>query len=153
MIDSESEFVNWRLLRGLNGDIQREFQLADTCLRQVRCLQAEEYPVISRQVVVCAATALANATALAAEVLALGGIPTLPAAGERSDSPPRMLRPCYRLGSREMLTHYRRRLRMAERLGLFRLCEVFRQIVRSKEHHLAHAGGMTGSSAGRHLCG
>jgi len=153
VINSHPEFVYLRLLRGLNGDIQREFQFADTCLRRAQCLSAEECPVICRQVVICAATALANATALAAEVLALGGIPVLPAAGESGNIHLGLFRPRYWPGSLEMLTHYRRRLRMAEKLGLFRLCEVFQQILRTKEHHLAHAGVMTGGLAGRHLCG
>ena len=39
-----------------------------------------------------------------------------------------------------MLAHYRRRLRMAERLGLLRLREVFQQILNTKEWHLAHNG-------------
>ena len=145
------EAVNRRLVRGLNGDIRREFELADACLHQARFLPAETYPVIYRQVAVCAATALANATALAAEVMALGGIPALPA-GRRHDEIPVPSRR-YRLGSREMLAHYRRRLRMAEGLGFLRLREVFQQIVRTKELHLAHTGFMTGGLAGRHLCG
>jgi len=144
----EGERLIRRLVRRLNGDIQREFQFADTYLRQARFLSLEQYPVIYREIAVCAATALANATALAAEVLALGGIPALPA--EENPQGTRTRR--YRLGSREILTHYRGRLRMAERLGLLRLCEVFQQIVRTKELHLAHTGFMPGHLAGRHLC-
>ena len=145
------EAVNRWLVRGLNGDIQREFELADACLHQARFLPVETYPVIYRQIAACAATALANATALAAEVMALGGVPALTAGGKHGQSPAPSRR--YRLGSREMLTHYRRRLRMAEGLGFPRLSEVFQQIVRTKELHLAHTGFMTGGLAGRHLCG
>jgi hypothetical protein len=51
-----------------------------------------------------------------------------------------------------MLKHYRSRLRMAERLGLLRLREVFQQIVTTKEWHLAHSGLVqAGDPAGRYL--
>ena len=147
----EWELLIRRLVRGLNGDIQREFQLADAYLRQARFLPVEQYPVICRQIAGCAAAALANATALAAEVLALGGIPAIPAEENPHEIPPRTLPRRYRLGPRAMLTHYRRRLRMAEGLGMLRLCEVFQQIVRTKELHLAHTGFVAGCLAGRHL--
>jgi hypothetical protein len=141
-----------RMVTVLNGDILREFRLADTCIRQAACLPKKYHPVVQRQMALCAAAALANATARAAEVLALGGVPVDPgtrlhetAAGSR----PAQGRP---VRVRAMLAHYRSRLRMAEKLGLQRLREVFQQIVNSKEWHLAHSGVVrAGDPAGRYL--
>ena len=67
-----------RMVAVLNGDILREIRMADTCIRQADCLQKEYHPVVQRQMALCAAAALANATALAAEVLVLGGVPVDP---------------------------------------------------------------------------
>jgi hypothetical protein len=51
-----------------------------------------------------------------------------------------------------MLAHYRNRLRMAEKLGLLRLREVFQQIVDTKEWLLVHGGlAQAGDPAGRYL--
>lgn len=141
-----------RMVAVLNGDILREIRTADTCIRQADCLQREYHPVVQRQMALCAAAALANATALAAEVLALGGVPVDP--GTQLQKGPAHSRPPESgpVRARTMLAHYRSRLRMAERLGLLRLREVFQQIVNTKEWHLAHCGLMQpGDPAGRYL--
>ena len=140
-----------RLVGLLNGDILRELHMADTCLRQAACLPLSEYPVVRGQVAVCAAIALRNATALAVEVLALGGRPPIPRRLRRR--PVSDAVGSYPGKARKILAHYRRRLHMAERLGLSRLREVFREIVTAKEHHLAHEGLIqTHGPAARHIC-
>lgn len=141
-----------RMVAVLNGDILREIRTADTCIRQADCLQREYHPVVQRQMALCAAAALANATALAAEVLALGGVPVDPGAQLRDG--PAYLRPLQGrpVRARTMLAHYRSRLRMAERLGLLRLREVFQQIVNTKEWYMAQGGIVqAGSPASRYL--
>ena len=141
-----------RMVTVLNGDILREFRLADLCIRQAGCLQKKYHPVVRRQMALCAAAALANATALAAEVLALGGVPVAP--GTQLHQTPAASGPPQAgpVPVRSMLAHYRSRLRMAEKLGLQRLREVFQQIVNSKEWHLAHSGLMrAGDPDGRYL--
>ncbi|HUI79753.1 MAG TPA: hypothetical protein VLY24_17625 [Bryobacteraceae bacterium] len=129
-----------RIVELLNGDILREFQTADACMRKATCLSGKDYPVVRRQIAVCAAAALKNATALAAEVLALGGVPIIPRHPIRHWLPASRTIALYPGTVRRMLTHYRRRFRMADRLGLLRLREVFGEIVASKEQHLAHNG-------------
>ena len=141
-----------RMVAVLNGDIQREIRMADSCIREAGYLQREYHPVVQRQMALCAAAALANATALAAEVLALGGVPLDPGGPLKAggpNPPPARSNP---VRARAMLKHYRSRLRMAERLGLLRLREVFQQIVTTKEWHLAHSGLVqAGDPAGRYL--
>lgn len=141
-----------RMVEVLNRDILREIRTADTCIRQAGYLQREHYPLVQRQMALCAASALANATALAAEVLALGGVPvhagTQSQKGSAHPSPLRS-RP---VRAQKMLEHYRNRLRMAERLGLLRLREVFQQIVDANEWHLARCGLVqAGDPASRYL--
>ena len=129
-----------RIVRLLNGDIVREFYMADACLREATYLSREYHPAIRRQIAVCAAAALRNATALAAEVLALGGMPIAPRRPKQESLPEPKTTSLSPGSARRMLAHYRRRLRMAERLGLQQLREVFREIVATRERHLAHWG-------------
>ena len=139
-----------RLLGILNRDIVREFRMADACLRQAACLPRQYHPVARRLIAACAAVALANATALAAEVRALGGSPVIP--GRRAPAEPLPTRP---IGSglaaaRTMLAHYRRRLRTAQELRLPRLREVLRQILRTRQRHLLHIAFIEAGSPGRY---
>ena len=130
-----------RVVALLNGDILREFHTADACVRQAACLAGKDQPLVRRQIAVCAAAALRNATALAAEVFALGGMPIIPRHPKRQGLPAsKSIDDLYPGTLRKILTHYQRRLRMAERLGLFRLREVLGEIVATKEQHLAHIG-------------
>ena len=140
-----------RLVAVLNRDILRELRMADDCIRRAGSLPREQHPAIQRQFTQCAAAAMNNATALAAEVLALGGVPVDP--GPQPAGASRAVQ-AFAAPYRLML-HYRRRLRMAERLGLLRLREVFQQIVNTKEWHLAHCGQLQRGAPGadRYLYG
>jgi hypothetical protein len=141
-----------RLIRVLNRDIVREFLMADLWLREADRLTPEFHPVLRRQAGLCAAAAMANATALAAEVVSLGGVPVTPEAPlslpVEHGTP--VAHRVQRTGA--MLAHYRKRLRMAERMGLLRLKEVFQQIVNSKEWHQAHTGLFQTGDAAKYLC-
>lgn len=140
-----------RLVRRLNRDILREFRMADDCVRHAGCLPKDYYPIVRRQIARCGAAALANATALASEVVALGGIPVLPRRAKQPESDSRVI-PTWQAGARTILDHYRRRLRMADRMGLHRLRAVFEQIVSTKEKHLAHSRFTeAGDPPGRYL--
>jgi hypothetical protein len=130
-----------RLLRVLNGDILREFHLAEACLHQASCLSEKHYPVVRRQIAMCAAAAMSNATALAGEVLGLGGIPVTPGCREEPPSSNAIL--TCAVSARAMLAHYKRQMRVAERAGLLRLREVLRQVASTKRQYLAHCDLIT----------
>jgi hypothetical protein len=129
------------VISALNKDVMREICMADECIWRADCV-AQPHSRFQRQIAQCAAAALCNAAALAAEVLSMGGVP--PAARPR----PRVR--TYDAASIEeylaqaqfLLAHYQKRLAMAERLGLLRLREVFRDIVKSKRAHVLHAALM-----------
>lgn len=128
------------LIAALNEDILHEVAMADDCVRRADSAPQQNYALIRRRVAACAAAALSNATALAAEVLLLGGAPACTA--------PQQLPKRRFAGSieeylglaRSAVMHYQSRLAMTERLGLTRLHELFADIVLNKQRHLAHAG-------------
>ena len=62
-------------LAAVNRDIRRELRFADECMEQAGLLHRGELRFVGAQFLRCAATAMCNATALAAEVLATGGTP------------------------------------------------------------------------------
>ena len=125
-----------RIVELLNGDILREFHAADACMREADCLSGKN-DLLRRHIAVCAAAAIRNATALAAEVLALGGMPIIPRRPKGQGLPASNAIGRHPGTVHRMLAHYRRRLRMAERLGLLRLREVLEEILTSKEQQLA----------------
>lgn len=131
--------INEYLIHSLNTDILYEAGMADDCIQRAGSL-AQPYYRLHRQIALCAASALENATKLAAEVLSLGGNPAIPALQQRGRTRgPKSIEE-YLAHARAALMHYQRRLAMAERFGLPRLREVFRGIVLSKARHLSHAG-------------
>jgi hypothetical protein len=135
-----------RLISALNGDIDRELRMAAQCVEWASTL-APAYLRLRRYLVRCAASAQANAIALAVEIVALGGAP--PHGGERSSyrrGPAPSIEQCVADALR-LVSHYQARLDLAERLGLARLREVFREIVSSKRSHLLHAGLVAAGAA------
>lgn len=124
-------------LAAVNRDIRRELGFADECMEQAGLLPGEELPFVGGQFLRCAATAMCNATALAAEVLASGGTP--PAGPKRR----RRLVPCWPRLQRDparlarAIRHYRYRWWVAQKLGLFRFAELFWEIVQTKRSQLS----------------
>jgi hypothetical protein len=128
------------LIAALNADILQEVGMAEDCLQRAYSAPQPYYTLIRRNVASCAAAALSNATALAAEVLSLGGFPPGAAALGPSRRPAAGSIEEYIILARSAVMHYQNRLVIAERLGLARLCEIFLEIILSKRRHLAHAG-------------
>jgi bacterioferritin (cytochrome b1) len=128
------------LIAALNADILYEVEMADDCIRRAD-LEPQQYrgPIRNRTVQ-CAAASLRNASALAAEVLSLGGIPPGTTLQWRSGRCAAESIEGYILHARSALKHYQHRLAMADRLGPAQLREIFQEIVLSKQRHLAHAG-------------
>ena len=124
---ASNKFRGTQLIQALNEDIERELRIADEHI--ARALQANSLANSLRQDAVrrrssaCAAAAMRHATALAAEVLHLGGVP-----------PPCIPRdmPCSRdrlARASDLFRRYRQRLKTANDLGLLRLEEVLREII------------------------
>lgn len=114
--------------------------MADDCVRRAEVAPQQYRGPIRNRTAQCAAASLRNATALAAEVLLLGGIPPGTMLQPQSRSLAAESIDEYIAQARAAVRHYQRRLAVAQGLGLARLGEVFQEIVLAKLHHLAHAG-------------
>lgn len=117
-----NEFCDTQLIEALNEDIRRELRIADELI--ARALSANDrQTAVQRDSSACAAAAIRHATALAAEVLHLGGVPPPYIPRHVQTSRDRLA------GASDLFRRYRQRLKMANGLGLPRLEEVLREII------------------------
>jgi hypothetical protein len=130
----------------LGADVLREIRMADECIWRADSV-AQPHFRFRHQIALCAAAAMSNAAALAAEMLSLGGVPPARRPGPRPRThDAASIEECL-AKAQSLLAHYEKRLAMAERLGLLRLREVFRDIVKSKRVHVLHAAVMAAAGA------
>jgi hypothetical protein len=134
------------LLAALSADIAREAAAAADYLQLARWLKPLHSPAVRQHIAACAAAALSDATALAAELVALGGVPPalFPSPRATRTAPKPVDR--YVEDARSAVAHYRNRMRMARRLGLLRLQEVFSEIMRNKRTHLGNAAALAAAA-------
>ena len=126
------------VIAALNRDILREIRMADECIQQASSV-AQPYAHFRRLIVRCAASAMSNASALAAEVLSLGGVPRAYTPRPRGRTRYTTSIEEYLVQAQSLLAHYQERLAMAEKFGLLRLREVLQEIIASKRGHMKHA--------------
>jgi bacterioferritin (cytochrome b1) len=133
------------VIAALNRDILLEIRMADECIQRASSV-AEPYAHLQRLIARCAASAMSNATALAAEVLLLGGVPRLYMSRRRGKTRVTTSIEEYVDQAQSLVAHYQERLAMAEKLGLLRLREVLQEIIASKRWHMKHAVLVAASS-------
>ncbi len=126
------------VIAALNRDILLEIRMADECIQRASSV-AQPYAYFQRLIVRCAASAMSNATALAAEVLSLGGVPRAYTPRRRGRTRGTTSIEEYVVQAQSLVAHYQEQLAMAEKLGLLRLREVLQEIVASKRTHMTHA--------------
>ena len=120
---ASNEVCGMQLIEALNEDIERELKIADEHIARALSANSLRKEAVRSRSCACAAVAMRHATALAAEVLHLGGVP-----------PPCIPRdlPCSRdrmAHASDLFRRYRQRLKMANDLGLLGLEEVLREII------------------------
>ena len=120
---ARTEFCGIQLIQALNEDIERELRIADEHIARALSAHSFRKDAVQRYSSVCAAAAMRHATALAAEVLNLGGIPPPCIPGEVPCSRERLAR------ASSLFRRYRQRLKTANDLGLLRLEEVLGEII------------------------
>ena len=118
-----NEFCGTQLIQALNEDIERELRIADDHIARALSAHSFRKDAVQRHSSACAAAAMRHATALAAEVLHLGGVPRRLSRADMSFSRDRLAR------ASDLFRRYRERLKMANDLGLLRLEEVLREII------------------------
>jgi bacterioferritin len=124
-----------QLIEALNGDLSREYQAIIAYVNYSQVLKGAAYMNIAGELEVHAGEELAHALQIAKQIDYLGGMPTVkPEPVKTSQKAEDMLR--FDLDS-ELLTiaHYRNRIRQAESLGEYALCEVLRDISMQEQEH------------------
>ena len=123
------------LVTGLNEDLAREYQAIISYVNYSQVLKGAQYMTIARELEAHAAEELSHALQVAKQIDYLGAMPTVvPKPVKTSEKAEEMLR--FDLDN-ELLTiaNYRVRIRQAESLSEFAMCEVLREIVAQEQDH------------------
>jgi bacterioferritin len=124
-----------QLIEALNGDLSREYQAIIAYVNYSQVLKGAQYMNIARELEVHAGEELAHALQIAKQIDYLGGMPTVtPQPVKTSKKAEDMLR--FDLDNElQTIAHYRQRIRDAESLGEFAMCEVLRDITKQEQEH------------------
>jgi bacterioferritin len=124
-----------QLIEALNGDLAREYQAIIAYVNYSQVLKGAEYMSIAKELEVHAGEELTHALQIAKQIDYLGGSPTVkPEPVKTSDDAREMLK--FDLDNElKTIANYRNRIREAESIGEYALCEVLRQIVTQEQEH------------------
>jgi bacterioferritin len=133
--DSSATVSREQLIGLLNEDLCREYQAIIAYVNYSQVLKGAAYMSIAKELEVHAGEELDHAIKIAGQVDYLGGMPAVvPKPVKTSKDPQEMLR--FDLQNElETIANYRNRVRQAEALGEFALCEVLRQILVQEQEH------------------
>src|SRR5665647_3228759 len=135
---ASNEFCGTQLIEALNEDIEQELRIADEHIARALSANSLRMDAIQRHSSACAAAAMRHATALAAEVLHLGGVPPPCIPRDRPRSRDRLAR------ASDLFGRYRQRLKTAHDRGLRRLEGMLREIIQGCRVCSRLRGGMFG---------
>ena len=124
-----------KLIDDLNADLAREYQAIIAYVNYSQVLKGPEYMNIAKELEVHASEELSHALKIAKQIDYLGGMPTVvPEPVKTSNKAKDMLK--FDLDN-ELVTiaHYRKRIRQAEALEEYALCEVLREITVQEQEH------------------
>jgi bacterioferritin len=123
------------LIALLNEDLSREYQAIIAYVNYSQVLKGAAYMEIAKELEAHAKEELDHALRIAKQIDYLGGEPTVtPKPVKTSKKAEDMLK--FDLDSEvETLRNYRERIRQAEGLGEFALCEVLREIIEQEQDH------------------
>ncbi len=123
------------LIAALNQDLEREYQAIIAYVNYSQVIKGAQYMTIAKELEKHAGEELAHALQIAKQIDYLGGEPTVtPKPVKTSKDAQAMLR--FDLDNElETIAHYRQRIRDAESLGEFAMCEVLREIVKQEQEH------------------
>jgi len=133
--EGASSSIKDEIIRGLNGDLAREYKAIIQYVVFSSSLKGAEYQDIADQLKIHASQELAHALEVAKQIDYLGADPTVkPEEAEYSQDSKEMLEIDLR-AEQETIKHYRERIRQAERAGEFALSETLRQIIVQEQDH------------------
>jgi bacterioferritin len=124
-----------QLIDLLNEDLAREYQAIIAYVNYSQVLKGAEYMNIAAELENHAREELAHALQVAKQIDYLGGMPTVtPKPVKTSEKPQEMLQ--FDLQNElATIANYRVRIRQAETLGEFAMCEVLREIIAQEQEH------------------
>ena len=124
-----------KLIDDLNADLAREYQAIIAYVNYSQVLKGPEYMNIAKELEVHAQEELDHALKVAKQIDYLGGMPTVvPEPVKTSQKAKEMLR--FDLDNElTTIANYRARIKQAETLGEYALCEVLRQITVQEQEH------------------
>jgi bacterioferritin len=123
------------MIEALNGDLAREYQAIIAYVNYSQVLKGAQFMTIAEELEVHAGEELAHALKIAKQIDYLGGNPTVePEPVRTSDKAEDMLR--FDLQNEiDTIANYRVRIRQAEAMGEFALCEELREIISQEQEH------------------
>jgi len=123
------------LIESLNEDLAREYQAIIAYINYSQVIKGPEYMNIAKELEKHAGEELNHALLIAKQIDYLGGMPTVtPELVKTSKKAKDMLK--FDLDSElTTIAHYRNRIREAESLGEFAMCEVLREIIKQEQEH------------------
>src|SRR3954471_14645473 len=132
---NEPTVTREQLIANLNEDLAREYQAIIAYVVYSQVLKGAQYMRIHEELGAHAGEELEHAIAIAKQIDYLGGTPTVtPKPVKTSDKAEDMLR--FDLDNEmETIATYRERIRQAESLGEYALCEVLREISIQEQEH------------------
>lgn len=134
--NAEGDMISRKdLIKLLNEDLAREYQAVIAYANYSQVLKGAAYMNIAKELEKHAGEELAHALLINKQIDYLGGMPTVEHKPVKtSDDPKKMLQ--FDLENEmETIINYRARVRQAEALGEFALCEVLRQILVQEQEH------------------
>ncbi|MGZ5501001.1 MAG: ferritin-like domain-containing protein [Nitrososphaeraceae archaeon] len=133
--ESASSSSKNEIIRGLNGDLAREYKAIIQYVVFSSTLKGAEYGDIAQQLKEHASQELEHALAVAKKIDYLGGDPTMKGEeAEYSQDSKTMLEIDLRT-EQETIKNYRERIRQAELAGEFALSETLREIIQQEQDH------------------
>jgi bacterioferritin len=123
------------LIAALNDDLAREYQAIIAYVNYSQVLKGAQYMSIAKELEVHAGEELSHALQIAKQIDYLGGMPTVvPKPVRTSEKAEEMLR--FDLDNElETIANYRNRIRQAESIGEYAMCEVLREIIAQEQEH------------------
>lgn len=130
-----SKITREKLIELLNDDLSREYQAIIAYINYSQVLKGAQYMTIAAELEKHAGEELSHALQIAKQIDYLGGMPTVvPKPVKTSEKAEDMLR--FDLDAEvETIANYRVRIRQAETLGEYAMCEVLREIITQEQEH------------------
>jgi bacterioferritin len=123
------------IIRGLNGDLAREYKAIIQYVVFSATLKGPEYGDIAEQLKLHASEELSHALEVARQIDYLGGEPTVKGDNAETSEDSKTMLEIDLKAEQDTIANYRERIRQAEMAGEFALSEKLRTIIAEEQDH------------------